>query len=976
MVVNNNILSMNANRNLNIVTQSTQKSTEKLSSGYRINRAADDAAGLTISEKMRSMIRGLNQGSRNTQDGISWIHVADGAMTEIHDMLHRMKELSVKAANGTNTDADRNAIDSEYNQLIKEIDKIDRSTEFNSKKVFLNANVQLSVSGDPGDLEVFDATYDSNNRLVEYGGFKFHGERITWDKIDSNMVSTVNGKQVFNKGVYKFSNSSVDSAYHFEVEADGTTEVPIITRNVDLRANNEGISIDGYKISWNTIGINSNPVQPGSYYAKYGNSVLEICVGDKQENTTLDDVIQYINTRNDGVFEYKWTTACIGVAGEKAVNMYSANDPKGKYNRTEVVDSQMAMNTNCNTKNVADPESKLEYTIIINKNGSDDPNQQTIYLEGSVGGKIAGSEKTLASLGITSWDSGLSIKEGKEYVYKDTSGTKVEFKFTLSDITSFDSVEDGLYRVKLGGAYNTSYDNKVVSDNSNVVIKGQSDFYDVTTFNQEVELGRDFDRTSYEVQKDLFSYDSTSETMGFSIDSVIPGKSDLYTVSLSTSAAQSKIENTITAEVNDMYRWKLEQAIENKSTHKIYDDPNLKTDLIIGNGANWIEYEYDCNEYLNALDKALNVEMYKVPENTESVPITDLNDYYVQDATGKYVDVKSYMEKLADDAIRLLMNPKWEGGKVGISTTTLSQFNNWQNGSIEVMGGKVKVAPGANVIDSVNKMLAKSEKYDSEDELYEALKNVLVPGGDYSNFIITDKVDLYKVKVSFDESKVSFGNVSLNSSTEYIAGRLQTYQPYKSNLKNIDDIKNSIDNYSVYVMNQIENASSYSVYKDGTETTATFSGDEHSNTAIRAYYDSAIDLIPIEKGIDIQHSGIAGDYTTIPQFSINSSVLGIKSLSLKSELHAKYAIDKVDSAIAYVSEKRSKLGAVQNRLEHTLNNNENKAENLTDAESRIRDTDMSKEMVTFTKNNILKQAGISILSSANQNAQNVLSLLQ
>lgn len=121
MIVSSNLLAMNAQRQFNINTKSKQKSTEKLSSGYRINRSADDAAGLAISEKMRRQIRGLTQGVKNAQDGISLCQVADGALDEVNDMLHRITELSVKAANGTNTDEDRQYIQKEVNQLIPNI---------------------------------------------------------------------------------------------------------------------------------------------------------------------------------------------------------------------------------------------------------------------------------------------------------------------------------------------------------------------------------------------------------------------------------------------------------------------------------------------------------------------------------------------------------------------------------------------------------------------------------------------------------------------------------------------------------------------------------------------------------------------------------------------------------------------------------------------------------------------------------------
>ena len=131
MVVQHNMQAMNANRMLNITTGAQSKSTEKLSSGYRINRAADDAAGLTISEKMRKQIRGLDQASTNAQDGVSSVQTAEGALTEVHSMLQRMNELAVQASNGTNADSDRQAIQDEIDQLTTEIDRVAETTKFN-----------------------------------------------------------------------------------------------------------------------------------------------------------------------------------------------------------------------------------------------------------------------------------------------------------------------------------------------------------------------------------------------------------------------------------------------------------------------------------------------------------------------------------------------------------------------------------------------------------------------------------------------------------------------------------------------------------------------------------------------------------------------------------------------------------------------------------------------------------------------------
>jgi len=135
MVVQHNLRAMNSNRQLGLTTAAQSKSTEKLSSGYRVNRAADDAAGLAISEKMRRQVKGLTQASRNAQDGISAVQTAEGALNEVHDMLQRMNQLAVQAANDTNMSKDREYIKSELDQLSAEIDRVKSTTTFNEQSL-------------------------------------------------------------------------------------------------------------------------------------------------------------------------------------------------------------------------------------------------------------------------------------------------------------------------------------------------------------------------------------------------------------------------------------------------------------------------------------------------------------------------------------------------------------------------------------------------------------------------------------------------------------------------------------------------------------------------------------------------------------------------------------------------------------------------------------------------------------------------
>ena len=172
MIINHNLNAMNSHRNLVFNNVQQGKSSEKLSSGYRINRAADDAAGLSISEKMRAQIKGMNQGMRNAQDGISTVQAAEGAMNEVSDMLTRMKELSVQAQNATYNTNDRNAMDAEYAQLTTAIASIADNTNFNGITLLDGsgtATFTIQTGGGAADQVVIDMTKADISTLAFVG---------------------------------------------------------------------------------------------------------------------------------------------------------------------------------------------------------------------------------------------------------------------------------------------------------------------------------------------------------------------------------------------------------------------------------------------------------------------------------------------------------------------------------------------------------------------------------------------------------------------------------------------------------------------------------------------------------------------------------------------------------------------------------------------------------------------------------------
>ena len=249
MVVQHNITAMNSNRMLGLTTKAQAKSTEKLSSGYKINRAADDAAGLSISEKMRRQIRGLTQASANAQDGISCVQTAEGALNEVQDMLQRMNELAVKGENGTLTSTDRSYIQAEVKQLMSEIDRVQSTTTFNEQSLLDGSfsNKGLQVGAESGQHIGITIKNMNTNELIANAitkGTTFGTANIDDKSTDTNQelnyqdgeTNTLNADMLSK--FYKFDASKVVDTASTATNAAGPTTTDDAATAADFAALN------------------------------------------------------------------------------------------------------------------------------------------------------------------------------------------------------------------------------------------------------------------------------------------------------------------------------------------------------------------------------------------------------------------------------------------------------------------------------------------------------------------------------------------------------------------------------------------------------------------------------------------------------------------------------------------------------------------------------------------------------------------
>ena len=213
-----------ANRHLGIVYENKKKSTEKLSTGYRINRSADDTAGLSISEKMRRQIRGLNKASRNIQDGISLIQTADGALNEVHDILQRMNELSTQAANDTNTQSDRGALQAELNQLKSEINRISRTTQFNTHTILM-AKQLVQIDADDYAAVIMNDTFS---------GMGNRSGSVYGKTLDFSNVNILNKEDMIGKQFFVTCSQNCSQPFTFRFTDQQTSSISLSGENLSV----------------------------------------------------------------------------------------------------------------------------------------------------------------------------------------------------------------------------------------------------------------------------------------------------------------------------------------------------------------------------------------------------------------------------------------------------------------------------------------------------------------------------------------------------------------------------------------------------------------------------------------------------------------------------------------------------------------------------------------------------------------------
>ena len=336
MIINHNMNALNAHRNMGINNTAAGKSMEKLSSGLRINRAGDDAAGLAISEKMRGQIRGLTQASRNSADGISMIQTAEGALNETTNILQRMRELAVQASNDTNTTSDREEIQKEINALTEEVDRIANNTEFNTQKL-LNG----SKSGEAGDLVRDEVEGKQGIFTITLDNAVAKGNKLN---IDGKVVEFKEDKDVNTVQGIKDKLGEVLKGYEFDVSADKKVITLKQMENTDkdeFKVTLNGVELDKAKAAVTAEGVTQRD-------AEFSEGKVSVQVG-ANANQSMSIEIGDMRAEALGIKTVKGETLSVETA-EKA------NEAITKFDEAlNAVSSQRA--------NLGAVQNRLEYTI-------------------------------------------------------------------------------------------------------------------------------------------------------------------------------------------------------------------------------------------------------------------------------------------------------------------------------------------------------------------------------------------------------------------------------------------------------------------------------------------------------------------------------------------------------------------------------------------------------------------------------------
>ena len=911
MRIQHNIMALNSYRQLGGNNSALAKNLEKLSSGYRINRAGDDAAGLAISEKMRAQIKGLEAAQKSANDGISLVQTAEGALTEAHSMLNRMTYLATQSANGTyDNEVDRANLDKEFQTLKEEIDRIAQATNFNGINLLDGslstgnittegmkltqidtANGVTITQGDNGggskgefSIDLTNAFGDGDTIAIQFGGTlgtAFAGAdtlTLTYGTDFSGDTIEKQAESIKNKLL-----TDTNIAQNFNVTVDGT--------KVTLTANKEGNKATEVGTVVNVTATDKKAVAD----ATWKESVP--AAGD----STSEAIHKFVNlfAKNDA------SGMDIKNGDVLSFDIEAADGTKYTAKLTVGTDFQIGTTENDTINNLKDA---LENKATFEQNDSTVADETKMKF----GDLFAVANDGAGGLTIT--EKGSITNAGKFTIKNEATGKSATGAYTPAGGGDA-AAQKYTMALKAGEAQNLAIGDKLT-------FKGT--LSDGRTFEFEVEAGKDF----------------KVDNAGFS-------------------GATSTLKN-------------LEDLLETKGMDiKLSDGSTVKSNEIFGTGAGK-ELDFDGAAGTITANRAGTVAAGSI----QSVTLT----------SGEAASLDS---NLINGAQQTAATSTIEFGE-GVNYGSVIEVNGQKYeivkdaDDITAKGNKAIVVSDIKDTASIAKAMAGALKNDLSDTEYEIsvsgskvnIKTTEIGSAAKAATVSSSGDKVSQIEFTLDPKKMQEGT------TVTINGQTYEFVTKGNDVKTQGATKIEVDDF--------EKATSESLGKLLSDTANGVKGaqvlaDADGKVTVRGIADKTgkvetptVKFADGKGGLTMQIGDTAADYNKIKVsiYDMHCADMGIGDTDIKTIDTAAAAIDKIKSAINYVSDVRGDLGAIQNRLEHTINNLGVQTENITAAESRIRDTDMAEEMMAYTKNNILVQAAQAMLAQANQVPQGILQLLQ
>ena len=935
MVIQHNIPALQTYNIVNNTSNSLQKSIAKLSSGLRINSAADDAAGLAISEKMRAQIGGLDKAVANTQDGISLIQTAEGALQETHSILQRMRELSVQAANDTLTQQDRSYIQVEIDQLNEEVTRIGNTTQFNKKKL-LNGEAAALWSSDNNETK---AIINGGLRKTDQFGQKVSVEGNYKIRINA----TPGQAEVQKSDIMKIKHEDVVMNKSINSDA-GVTDVAITNTPAG-----------SYKM---VLAEEAAPATAGKLTASYG-------IGGTSYNSTTDFEYRAVNApvtkitveTSDGV--EIWSTSGSDLfknvqeegstsadaqaaffAGSEAVGFETIDfagvkdeiiaAAREKGITLEINDDASTFTTR--TINGTAPTINIKYET--SANGANPTASPTVNTPGTA---IA-AEDVFTIGGVTNNLQNASVLFEVEHL--DAVNNTVTLKATASRLS-----QDGV---------------NSTTTQDNIVLTYDAAEDEANTVNLDKLLGSP-DGTSF-VTIGLTGAD------GGGISTIQEGAKFVYYIG--AGADEDTNSNAIQIDVSAS----LDSTWEDKWDGGPYAGQTLNY-YLNGDSLDSTEVHFknfNLNEKTGVVsegDITLSTDStFKVTNGvlaSDGIPGSTLASF---DAT--------YIGKVASGDVKLRdLDKFWNSEGVFMlddaKTITLNQGNG-NTASVTLYANDTLNDVAQKLNDAVATGLGQAKYVDDATKFVSYVGNGSTTNSESvdGTFVIRSVVPgkSGEITLSGDEALLnafSLNEIQKSKETSFSVDVMDAHtgEMIKQGVKTTGNVAYGLIDENVDV--EFSELSGISAAWNSNLNKFTYSTST-AETTLHLADNTTVLQIGANEGEDLAMN--IGD--------MRSHALGLDGVNVMSHDRAARSITIIDNAIDKINTQRANLGAYQNRLEYTASNLTTASENLSSAESRIRDTDMAKEMMNFTKLNIMLQAGNSMLAQANQQPQNVLSLIR